>query len=112
VEIIRCIEDFYPGLFLQLVVGVLAAISRVSYDAKSCEHGPGVLLLIFSRQLFVSVSFVIVANGVVARYGLDRPISISIVLLVGFFAKEVIEQIKIIITKIPCLVTKMKIFQK
>ncbi len=105
-EILRCIEQFFPGIFLSMVLGLLATISRLAYDQQGCDSGWDGFALMFSRRYCVACFAVIVAAGITAYYKLDRPISTSIILLVGFFAIEMVEQIKMIIKKIPCLATK------
>lgn len=107
-EFFSTIEQQWPGAFLQLGVGVLAALSRLAFDAQGCDRGWIGFAIMFSRQCVVAVTFVAVASGVTAYLSLDKPISISIILLTGFFAKEVVEQMQIIIKKAPCLLLRLK----
>ena len=89
-------------------LGVLAAVSRVAYDYQSCERDCRDFSFSLGRQFCLAIFAIVVANGVTSYYKLDAPISNSIILLSGFFAVEIVEQIKIVLKKVPCLLRLRK----
>lgn len=102
------VEAMLPVTFTHLWVGLLAAMSRLAYDSQTCDRGWRGFVLVFGRQFVLAFTFVVVGHGITTYYKFPHPISVSIILLAGFFVREIIDQIKVMIQKIPCLILRFK----